>query len=68
VLLEKLRDGESYVRAAALSTLSFVTNTEEGWSAVLKTSPDFVSLVAAALTDTEAFVKRYTTRRNHQFT
>jgi hypothetical protein len=59
VLLEKLDDAESYVRAAALTTLSSVTHTERGWQAVAKSaSADFVTLVTKALTDTEAFVKR----------
>ncbi len=59
VLLEKLDDAESYVRAAALTTLSSVTHTDRGWQAVAKSaSADFVTLVTRALTDTEAFVKR----------
>lgn len=56
---EKLRDSESYVRAAALVTLSSVTRTQAGWQSVIESNPNFLNSVITTLTDTEAFVKRY---------
>jgi hypothetical protein len=57
--LQKLSDGESYVRSATLQALQALTSTQKGWQAYNTLVDGTFGRILVALEDSEAFVRRY---------